>query len=134
MNLPYTDSEEEVEVIEENMHEQASPKETTPRVQSSKHEAPDFQTPEEAPFSLEAQDLEVPEASISKHSKSSSKKIKNLEEEVMELKLLEKLVKSQNETITRTSSEVRDCFQRLAKMHVKLEKKNKRFLKENKKF
>jgi hypothetical protein len=51
----------------------------------------------------------------------------------MELKLLEKVVKSQNETITRTSSEVRDCFQRLAKMHVKLEKKNKRILQENKK-
>ena len=51
----------------------------------------------------------------------------------MELKLPEKVVKSQNETITRTSSEVRDCFQRLAKMHVKLEKKNKRMLQENKK-
>jgi hypothetical protein len=51
----------------------------------------------------------------------------------MELRLLEKVVKSQNETITRTSSEVRDCFQRLAKMHVKLEKKNKRLLKKNKK-
>jgi hypothetical protein len=133
LNLPYTDSEEEVEVIEEEMPEQASPKETTPGVQSSEHEAPDFQTPEEAPFSPEAQDLEVPEASTRKHSKSASKKIKNLEEEVMELKLLEKVVKSQNETITRTSSEVRDCFQRLAKMHVKLEKKNKRLLKENKK-
>jgi hypothetical protein len=51
----------------------------------------------------------------------------------MELRLLERLVKSQNDTIIRTSSEVRDCFQRLAKMHVKLEKKKKRLLEENKK-
>jgi len=110
-----------------------APKETTHGFQSYEHEAPDFQTPKEAPFSPEAQDLEVPEASIRKHSKSASKKIKNLEEEVMELKLLEKVVKSQNETITLTSSELSDCFQRLAKMHVKLEKKTKRLLKENKK-
>ena len=48
------------------------------------------------------------------------------------MKLLEKVVKSQNETIMRTSSKVRHCLHRLAKMHVKLEKKNKRLLKENK--
>jgi hypothetical protein len=133
LNLPYTDSEEELELIEEEMPEQATPEETTPGVQSSEHEAPDFQTLEEAPLSPETQDLEVPEVSISKHSESASKKIKKIEEEVMELKLLEKVVKTQNETITRTSSKVRDCFQRLAKMHVKLEKKNKRLLEENKK-
>ena len=60
LNLPYTYSEEEVEFMEEQMSEQASLEETTPRVQSSEHEAPDFQAPEEAPFSLEAQDLEAP--------------------------------------------------------------------------
>ena len=35
LNLPYTDLEEEVEVIEENIPEKAYPKETTPRIQSS---------------------------------------------------------------------------------------------------
>jgi len=133
LNLPYIDSEEEVDIIEEEAHEKTIPEETTHRVQISEHEAPDFQTHEEGPFPPEAQNLEAPKASTSKHSKSTSKKIKNIEEEFMELRLLEKVVKSQNETITRTSSEVRDYFQRLAKMHVKLEKKNKRLLEENKK-
>jgi hypothetical protein len=62
-----------------------------------------FKTPKEAPFPPKSQDLEAPEASKRKHSKSASKKIKNIEEEFMELRLLEKVVKSQNETITRTS-------------------------------
>jgi hypothetical protein len=112
LDPPYTNSEEEVEFMEEKMPEKAYPEEITPGIQSFEHEASDFQeTLEEAPFSLEAQGMEVPETSIIKHNKSTSKKIKNLEEEVMELKLLEKVVKSQNETIMRTSSEVRDSFQ-----------------------
>jgi hypothetical protein len=113
LNLPYTDSEEDLESVEGEIPEQAAP--------------------EEAPFSPKVPDLEIPEASTSKAKKSASRKIKNLEKEVMELRLLERVVKSQNETIKQTSSEVRDCFERLAKMHIKLEKRNQRVLEENKK-
>ena len=62
LNLPYTDLEEEVELIEEEMPKKESLEEITPGVQSSKHEYLDFQTPEEGPFPPEAQDLEAPEA------------------------------------------------------------------------
>ena len=47
------------------------------------------------------------------------------------MKLLEKVIKSQNQTIRNTSYEVRDCFERLSKMHVKEQKRNKKLLKEN---
>jgi Mg2+ and Co2+ transporter CorA len=51
----------------------------------------------------------------------------------MELRLLERVVKSQTDTIKQISSEVRDYFERLAKMHIKLEKRNQRVLEKNKK-
>jgi hypothetical protein len=44
--------------------------------------------------------------------------------------LLERVIKSQNQTIRNTSDEVRDCFERLSKMHVKEQKRNKKLLKE----
>jgi hypothetical protein len=78
---------------------------------------------------VEAPDLEIPETSTSKVNKSL--KIKKLKEEILELKLLERVIKSQNQTIKNTSDEVRDCFERLAKMHVKEQKRNKKLLKEN---
>jgi hypothetical protein len=98
LNLPYTDSEEDLESVEGEVPEQAA-----------------F---EEAPFSPEVPDLEIPEASTSKAKKSASK-IEKLKEEISEMKLLERVIKSQNQTISNTSDEVRDCFERLAKMHVK---------------
>jgi hypothetical protein len=112
LNLPYTDSEEDLESVEGEVPEQAA-----------------F---EEAPFSPEVPDLEIPEASTSKAKKSTSK-IENLKEEISEMKLLERVIKSQNQTISNTSDEVRDCFERLAKMHVKEQKRNKKLLKENRK-
>jgi hypothetical protein len=47
------------------------------------------------------------------------------------MKLLERVIKSQNQTISNTSDEVRVCFEILAKMHVKEQKRNKKLLKEN---
>ena len=49
------------------------------------------------------------------------------------MKLLERVIKSQNQTIRNTSDEVRDCFERLAKMHVKEQKRNKKLLNDNRK-
>jgi hypothetical protein len=120
LNLPYTDSEDEVELIEEDIPEKESPKGTTPGVQGFEHEAPNLQIPKEEPFSSEAQDLEVSKASIRKHNKvRKSSNFENIQEEISELKFLERVIKSQNQNISNTSYEVRDCFERLAKMHVK---------------
>ena len=47
------------------------------------------------------------------------------------MKLLERVIKSQIQTISNTSDEVRYCFERLAKMHVKEQKMNKKLLKES---
>jgi hypothetical protein len=79
---------------------------------------------------VEAPALEVPETSTKKKISKASK-IQKLKEEVTELKLLERVIKSQNQAMKRTSDEVRDSFERLAKMHVKEQKKNKKLLKEN---
>ena len=79
LNIPYTDSEEDLESVEGEVPEQAAL--------------------EEAPFSPEVPDLEIPEASTRKVEKSASRKIKKLEKEVRELKLLERVVKSKNESI-----------------------------------
>jgi hypothetical protein len=110
LNLPYTNSEEDLESVEGEVLEQVAL--------------------EEAPFSPEVPDLGIPEASTSKAKKSTSK-IEKLKEEISEMKLLERVIKSQNQTISNTSDEVRDCFERLAKMHVKEQKRNKKLLKEN---
>jgi hypothetical protein len=45
--------------------------------------------------------------------------------------LLERVIKSPNQTIKNTSDEVRDFFERLAKMHVKEKKRNTKLLKED---
>jgi hypothetical protein len=65
---------------------------------------------------VEALDLELPETSSSEINKSL--KIKKLKEDILDLKFLERVIKSQNQTIKNTSDEVRDYFERLAKMHV----------------
>jgi hypothetical protein len=81
---------------------------------------------------VEAPALEVPETSTKKKISKASK-IQKLKEEVTELKLLERVIKSQNQAMKRTSDEVRDSFKRLALMHVALERKNKRLSKKNQK-
>jgi hypothetical protein len=114
LNLPYTDSEEDLESLE--------------------GEVPEKATFEEAPFSPEVPDLEIPETFTSRHSKvSKSSKIEKLQEDISEMKLLERVIKSHNQNISNTLDEVRDCFERLAKMHVKEEKRNKKLIKENRK-
>ena len=92
-NLPYTDLEEDLESIEREVLEQA--------------------TFEEASFSLEVPDLEIPKTFTSRHNKvNKSSKIEKLQEEISEMKLLERVIKSKNYTISNTSDEVRDCFER----------------------
>jgi hypothetical protein len=114
LNLPYTDSEEDLEPGE--------------------REVPEQDAFREAPFPSEVPDLEIPETSTSRHSKvSKPSKVEKLQEEILEMKMLERVIKSQNQTISNTSDEVRDCFERLAKMHVKEQKRNKKLLKENRK-
>jgi hypothetical protein len=114
LNLPYTDSDEDLEPGEREVPEQA--------------------VFEEAPFPSEFPDLEIPETSTNRHNKvSKPSKIEKLQEEISEMKMLERVIKSQNQTISNTSDEVRDCFERLAKMHVKEQKRNKKLLKENRK-
>ena len=78
--------------------------------------------------------MEILETSTSRHSKvSKPSKIEKLQEEIAEMKFLERVIKSQNQTISNTSYEVRDCFERLAKMHVKEQKRNKKLLNDNRK-
>jgi hypothetical protein len=114
LNLPYTNSEEDLEPGEREVIE---------------HDA--FG---EASFPSEVPDLEIPETSTSRHSKvSKPSKVEELQEEILEMKILERVIKSQNQTIINTSYELRDCFERLAKMHVKEQKRNKKLLKENRK-
>jgi hypothetical protein len=79
---------------------------------------------------VEAPTFEVPETSTQKKISKSSK-IQKLKEEVTELKLLESVIKSQNQAMKRTSDEVRDSFKRLALMHVALERKDKSLSKKN---
>jgi hypothetical protein len=81
---------------------------------------------------VEAPAFEVPETSTKKKISKASK-IQKLKEEVTELRLLERVIKSQNQAMKRTSDEVRDSFKRLALMHVALERKNKRLSKKNQK-
>jgi hypothetical protein len=110
LNLPYTDSEEDLEPGEREVPEEDSFK--------------------EAPFPSKVPDLEIPETSSSRHNKDNKpSKIEKLQEEILEMKMLERVIKSQNQTIRNTLDEVRDCFERLAKMHVKEQKRNKKFLK-----
>jgi hypothetical protein len=100
LKLPYTDSNKDLEPREREVPKQVVFK--------------------EAPFPSEFPDLEIPETSTSKHSKvSKPSKIEKLQEEISEMKMLERVIKSQNQTIRNTSDAVRDCFERLAKMHVK---------------
>ena len=54
-----------------------------------------------------------------------------MKEEIVELKFLYRHIKSVNQTLQNTSHEVIYCFERLAKVHVKEQKKNKKLLKEN---
>ena len=93
---------------------------------------PESKTPmeEREETEVEAPALEVPETSTKKKISKASK-IQKLKEEVTELKLLERVIKFQNQAMKRRSNEVRDSFERLAKMHVKEQKKNKKLLKEN---
>jgi hypothetical protein len=114
LNFPYIYSDEDLE--------------------PGKREVPEQDVFEEAPFPLEFPDLEIPETSTSRHNKVSKPlKIEKIQEEILEMKMLERVIKSQNQTISNTSDEVRDCFERIAKMHVKEQKRNKKFLKENRK-
>jgi hypothetical protein len=59
-----------------------------------------FETPmeESEEVVVEVPALELPETSTSKHSKvnKSSKMIENIKEEISEMKLLERVIKSQN--------------------------------------
>jgi hypothetical protein len=82
---------------------------------------------------VEAPALELPETSTKKKISKASK-IQKLKEEVTELRLLDRVIKSQNQAMKRTSDEVRDSFKRLALMHVALKRKNKRLSKKNQKF
>jgi hypothetical protein len=109
LNLPYSDSDSEP--LTEKMVAKPS---TVGRENIEEIETP-MDEKEEA--EVEAPDLEIPATSTSKISKSS--KIENLKEEILDLKLLERVIESQNQTIMNTSIKVRDCFERLDKMHVK---------------
>jgi hypothetical protein len=75
LNLPYSYLEEDLESIEGKVPEQFA-----------------F---EEAPLSPRFPDLEIPEASTSKGKKSTSK-IEKIKKEISEMKLLERVIKSQN--------------------------------------
>lgn len=66
---------------------------------------------------------EDPEASASREVNRSDK-IKELENEIMELKLLDRYIKSVNETLQRASSETRSTCDQVALMYVKLQQKN----------
>jgi hypothetical protein len=79
---------------------------------------------------VESPALEVPPTSTNNKINKESK-IQKLEEEVTNLKLLERVIKLQNQAMKRTSEEVRDSFERLSKMHVKEHKKTNKLLKEN---
>jgi hypothetical protein len=81
---------------------------------------------------VEAPAFEVPETSTKKKISKKSK-IQKMKEEVTELRLLERFIKSRNQAMKRTSDEVRDSFKRLALMHVALERKNKIMSKKNQK-
>jgi hypothetical protein len=112
LNLPYIDLEEDVELGE--------------------REVPKQDAFREAYFPSEVLDLEIPETSTSRHNKfNKPSKVEELQEEILEMKMLERVIKSKNQTIRNTSNEERDCFERLAKMHVKEQKRNKKLLKEN---
>jgi len=79
--------------------------------------------------------LEIPETSTNRHNKvSKPSKDEELQEEILEMKMLKRVIKYQNQTIRSTSYELRDCFEILAKMHVKEQMRNKKLLKENRKF
>jgi len=79
---------------------------------------------------VESPTFEVPQTSTKKKISKASK-IHKLKEEVTELKLLERVTKSQNQAMRRKSNEVRDSFKRLALMHVALERKDKSLSKKN---
>jgi len=57
-----------------------------------------------------------------------------MKEEVIELRLLERVIKFQNQAMKRTSNEVRDSFKRLDLMHVALERKIKDYLRKTRNF
>ena len=78
----------------------------------------------------EAPTFEVPEKST-KNKISKTSNIHKLKEEVIEIRLLERVIKSQNQVMKRTSDEVRDSFKRLSLIHVALERKNKILFKKN---
>ena len=77
MNLPYTDSEEDLELGE--------------------REVPGQDSFREAPFPSEVPNLDIPETTTSRHSKvNKPSKVEKLQEEILEMKMLERVIKSQN--------------------------------------
>ena len=77
------------------------------------------------------QDQQVDEASTSKPKNSSSQKINQLLRQVYELEILEIEIKRRNKNLVERNVELYDSFHILAKMYVKLEKKNKKLTQEN---
>jgi len=117
LNLPYSDSESDPpageggELAEDNAQIEL--------------EAPTMDIPE-----TEVPTMEASEASTSRRV-SKAAKIQELENGIMELKFLDKHIKSVNETLKKTSDETRDTCDQVALMYVKLEKKNTRLSKKS---
>ena len=79
------------------------------------------------------QDQQVVEASTNKPKKSSSQKINQLLRKIYELEILEREIKRRNKNLVEINVEMFDSFHILAKMYVKLEKKNIKLIQANQK-
>lgn len=72
--------------------------------------------------------MEACETSASREGINSDR-VYELENEIMELKLLDRHIKTVNETLQRTSEETRDASDQIVLMCVKLEKRNIKLIK-----
>jgi hypothetical protein len=129
LNLPYIDSEDEEEPVETEHEEVVAEQgllEGVP-VGEPVTEHKDLLSQDPKGY----QDQQVAEASTNKPNKSSSQKINQLLRQVYDLKVLEREIKRRNKNLVERNVELYDYFHILAKMYVKMEKKNGKLIQAN---
>jgi hypothetical protein len=119
LNLPYTDSEDEEDQVaaEQEVSLAEDP------VTTGYEDLP-------SPTPKEDQGQQIAEASSSKSKQSRSQKIKKLKEKIAQQEVLEKVIKTQYETLSKNFTATSAALERLALENVKEKKKKKKIVKD----
>jgi hypothetical protein len=132
LNLPYTDSEEE-ERLKQGMKVETGHEDPATTGHEDTVYVNPFTTRYEdlpSPTPKEEHEMQAAEASSSKSKKNRSKKIKKLREKIEQQEVLERVIKTRYEILSKNFAETSATLERLAHESIKEKKKKKKIVKD----